>query len=71
MAHKVHRNAFTVVDIDSQVKDQKARWTQIGVSFLNNDGSETLLLDALPVNGKIILFDPKKKQPTEDEPPPA
>lgn len=61
MAHEIHRNAFTVVDPDPG-SEKKSRWTQIGVSFLNNDGSETVLLDAVPINGKIVLQEPKAKK---------
>jgi hypothetical protein len=40
---------------------KKDRWIKIGASFLNKDGSESVLLDALPVNGKLQLRTPKAK----------
>lgn len=36
----------------------KTRWRNIGVTFKNKDGSETILLDALPLSGKIVLREP-------------
>jgi hypothetical protein len=35
---------------------------RIGATFLNKDGSESVLLDALPVNGKLQLRTPKPKE---------
>jgi hypothetical protein len=39
----------------------KERWTSIGVAFQNQD-SITVLVDAVPVNGKIVLRHPKKQE---------
>ena len=50
--------ASTVVNDKESGKD---RWTGIGVGFKNQD-SITVLVDAVPVNGKIILRPPKKKE---------
>ncbi|MFH1403970.1 MAG: hypothetical protein ABIH11_06865 [Candidatus Altiarchaeota archaeon] len=36
----------------------KDRWTNIGVAFEGNE-TITVLMDAVPVNGKIILQRPK------------
>jgi len=43
--------------------DKETRWTNIGVGFKNEKGI-TVLLDALPVNGKIFLgeYQDYKKQ---------
>lgn len=45
------RAVYTVVD----KPDGKGIWLRIGSSFENRDGSETVLLDAMPVNGKLII----------------
>jgi hypothetical protein len=50
---KPHRDVYTVINASSA--DQKGRWVRIGATFLNKDGSESVLLDALPVNGKLQL----------------
>lgn len=56
---KIKRIAYAVSDTSSKEGDEKSRWTRIGATFLNKDGSESVLLDALPTNGKIVLRDPK------------
>lgn len=44
------RHVFTVVE-----RSGKSYWIRIGAAFSNYDGSETVLLDALPVNGRIQI----------------
>ena len=44
----------------------KSSWSRIGVSFENKDGSESVLLDAVPLSGKIVLQDPKKPEPKDE-----
>jgi hypothetical protein len=42
--------------------EQKSRWREIGVAFDAENGETiTLLLDALPVSGKLVLTRPKKQ----------
>lgn len=46
-------------------KDDKTRWREVGVGWKGKD-SITLSLDALPVNGKLIIFPytpPEQKTP--------
>ena len=31
----------------------KARWIRVGIAFTNRDGSLNLILDAVPVNGRL------------------
>lgn len=33
----------------------KARWSRIGIAFENRDGSYNVVLDALPVSGKLHI----------------
>jgi hypothetical protein len=40
---------YTVVD----TKSGKSAWVKIGAAFTNRDGSFTIRLDALPVNGVL------------------
>jgi len=42
---------FTIVEIN----DEKALWRRVGNAFQNRDGSYNLLLEALPVNGKLHM----------------
>ena len=58
----IHRVAYTVGERPGKGRQKaKAWWLKIGVTFLNKDDSETIFLDALPVNGKIILRQPIEK----------
>ncbi|MBF0491819.1 MAG: hypothetical protein HQM15_03470 [Deltaproteobacteria bacterium] len=45
-------------------KPAKTIWTKIGVAFVNRDQSLNVLLDALPLHGKLHIRDRKmdKKQ---------
>ena len=51
----------------TELSDEKSRWTDIGVAF-KNEKSKTIsiLLNALPVNGKIILSKPLPPKQKED-----
>ncbi len=64
MAQEIHRVAWAI----TKGSDDKDHWTRVGRSFLNKDGSETVLLDAAPLSGKLILRDKKAAQPSEAEP---
>jgi hypothetical protein len=50
---RAHKAVYTIVD----GKDDKSFWRQLGVAFVNRDGSINILLDALPVNGKLQIRD--------------
>jgi hypothetical protein len=58
----LHREVYTIVAGAGDGK--KDRWVRIGATFLNKDGSESVLLDALPVNGKLQLRTPRPKEDT-------
>jgi hypothetical protein len=62
---EIHRIAFAVTDpLANAPEGAKARWNKAGVTFQNKDGSETVLLDTLPLSGKLVLQEPK----ADDEP---
>ncbi len=48
------KNVYTVVEN----KTGKAFWVKIGAAFTNRDGSLTVRLDALPLNGTMQVRDP-------------
>ncbi len=52
---------WRVSTVVSDPDSGKDRWTNIGVAFEGNE-TITVLIDALPVNGKIILQRPKKRE---------
>ena len=51
-----YQEVFTIVE---RPDSEKARWVRIGAAFPNKDGSITVRLDALPVNGLLNIRDPK------------
>ncbi|MFI5397693.1 MAG: hypothetical protein ACHQ9S_19325 [Candidatus Binatia bacterium] len=41
--------------------DNGDRWREIGVAFTSEGGTITVLLDALPVSGKLVLRVPQPR----------
>ena len=46
------KTVFTIVD-----RAGKSYWQRIGVGFVNSDGSVSLKLDAIPINGSMQMRD--------------
>ncbi len=45
-----------------QRKENKAKWTEIGVAFRHKDGNGfDILIDVAPLSGKIVLRTPEQK----------
>ena len=44
-----------------EVKDGKTYWTRIGVAFPTKNGGYSVVLDALPLDGKIVLQAPRER----------
>jgi hypothetical protein len=61
-----YKEVYTI--IPAATREEKDRWVRIGVAFENNDGSINVFLDALPVNGKLQIRDPKPKEEAEEKP---
>ncbi|HTP41178.1 MAG TPA: hypothetical protein VEI24_01870 [Nitrospiria bacterium] len=49
-ATRTARQVFAIAQ-----RNGKSYWIRIGAAFINQDGSETVLLDALPVTGRIQI----------------
>ena len=45
----------TCFTVRERGQDRKAFWARIGSAWVNKDGSFNLQLDALPIDGKIVL----------------
>lgn len=45
----------TCYTVRNRGQDKKAFWLSIGSAWTNKDGSLSLRLDALPINGEIVL----------------
>ena len=53
---------YYIVTTPSTGKDGKTRFHKVGVAFLQNEGAKffmTIQLFATPVNGELVLFEPK------------
>lgn len=48
-----HRQPSHTVYTIIETGGEKNRWLECGVAFTNRDGSLNLLLNALPVNGRL------------------
>jgi hypothetical protein len=46
------KDVFTIID---KGEGQKSFWVKIGAAFVNKDGSLTVKLDALPMNGQLQI----------------
>ncbi len=46
--------------------DAGDRWREIGVAFASERGTITILLDALPVGGKLVLTPPKERTASQE-----
>ena len=48
--------AYTIVETNG---DAKAFWQRVGSAWMNQDGSINITLNALPLNGKLHIREPK------------
>lgn len=58
------KNLAVYTIVASGSKDTKDFWQRIGSAFLNKDGSMSVLLNALPVNGKLHIREQKQEDQT-------
>ena len=57
-ANNLVKDVFTISEKESGDADgAKERWTKIGVAFVNRDHSLNVVLDAVPVNGRLHVRD--------------
>lgn len=46
--------------------DKRSFWTKVGVAFVNRDGSLSVQLSAIPMNGRLQIRDPAEKREHDD-----
>lgn len=55
------KEAITLRDVfaisEQQGEENKSRWTKIGIGFVNRDSSINIVLDAIPLNGRLHIRD--------------
>ena len=59
---KEYQQLWMVEDNKNPNGPSKSFWTKVGVAFRNKDGSWSLELQAIPVNGKLQMRAPKKPE---------
>ena len=64
----VYADALSILRSDpyNRSRAHEIRWVRIGTSLTNTDGSEDLVLYALPVNARLQLRTPKAKEAHEE-----
>ena len=63
LEEKTVKIAYTVVQREN---DGREFWVRVGAAFVNRDGSLSVRLDAMPVNGRLHIRD---YQPRENREP--
>ena len=68
---KITGPIYDVYLIGDGMSAARQRWVKVGIAFLNRDQSINVILDALPLNGKLHLKErhPSRSSPGEDEQP--
>lgn len=51
------KDVYAITERDATAGTEKNRWTCIGVGFVNRDNSINVVLDALPLNGRLQIRD--------------
>lgn len=52
-------------------KDGKTFWARIGAAWKRDDGGFSVVLDSLPINGKILIAPPREQQERGSVPKPG
>lgn len=58
------RPSHNVFHIRDRGPNQKGWWTQVGSAWTNKDGSLNVILDTLPIDGKLHIRVPNPKEET-------
>ena len=54
------KDVFAISDREIAGEPGKNHWTRVGVGFVNRDNSINVVLDAVPVNGRLQIRDRQK-----------
>ena len=67
MSHSITlKDVYSITEKENAPND-KGYWTKIGIGFVNRDNSINIVLDALPVNGRLHIRDRQPKRTTKQE----
>jgi hypothetical protein len=59
------KDVYTIAERPQGSPEGKDRWTKIGIGFVNRDNSINVVLDAIPLNGRLQIRDRKAFQKTQ------
>jgi len=51
-----------IVNTVVELEGGQSRWREVGVAFKNDKDTVTILLDAVPLTGRLVLTRPKERQ---------
>jgi len=64
-----NRPTLIAYAVKDRGKRQKAIWTRIGAAWPHNEGNGlSIELEALPVDGRLVLIEPKPENQAPEEP---
>lgn len=55
--------------ISERSDNEKSVWSRVGVAFVNKDESLNVILDAVPLKGKLHIRDRKKNNENQERKP--
>jgi hypothetical protein len=61
------KDVYAIYETKTDGKE-RARWVKVGVAFDNRDGSLNVLLDALPLSGRLQIRDRAEPQNGKEQP---
>ena len=59
------KDVYAISEGKNGDKETKTRWVRVGVAFDNSDGSINVLLDALPLTGRLQIRNRPEKASAE------
>jgi hypothetical protein len=59
------KDVYAIYEPKNDGRD-RARWVRVGVAFANRDGSLNVLLDALPLSGRLQIRDRVEPQSAKE-----
>lgn len=60
---------MAVYTVKERGEGKKSFWCRIGTCFTNRDGSFSIVLDALPLDGRLVVREEQQREDRDDPPP--
>ena len=71
MSNTTKKNLFVysvTENVNAKTGEAKSFWNRVGVAFTNRDGSLNIVLNALPLNGKLHVREQTEKDDMKSMP---